>query len=313
MRIDTVALTGARRLEAAQALHTPGPVDGHLEVEPYLGSICGSDKPSFLRGPEHGSPEHGRPMHELLCHLISDDGERIPGRRCIAVPRDSDGMRQRFHVPRANTWVLETPVTDLPDARALHVQPMATVLAALNQLGDMAGADVLVLGLGTIGQMFARLAHEAGAATVTGYDPARMPTVQGLRQAVGLADFGRDFDICIEAVGHRSFALNEALRVCRDWGRILLFGIPPKGRHEIDVHDFMQRRLTLTSSIHPDWSRWLPAAERYLTSTRGRDLDLTTHRFTIGEAQLGYETAVDDPAARKVLIDFGPWTDPTGR
>ncbi|MGV9967837.1 hypothetical protein ACWDU3_28460 [Streptomyces olivaceus] len=313
MNIATVTLTGQRCLRHRETVHRPGPVAGSVEVEPYLGSICGSDKPIFLRGPEGGRPENGRPMHELLCRFVGEDGEPIPDRRCIAVPRNADGMRQRFHVPRENTWRIRSSAAELPDARALHVQPLSTVMAAMDRLGDIAGADVLILGLGSIGQMFAHFALAAGAAGVTGIDPVRTSRLPGLRQVSRLADVDRSFDVCVEAVGHRSFALNEALSVCRDWGKVLLFGIPPREPHEIDLYDFMQRRLTLTSSIHPDWSRWLPTAEEYLMSPAGRDLDLTTHHFTIDQAQLAYETAVDDPAALKVFIDFGPWMSPTGR
>ena len=54
---------------------------------------------------------------------------------------------------------------------AVALQPLACVLYAVEQLPDLTGRHVAVLGQGSIGLLFSHVAKAAGAAQVTGVDP----------------------------------------------------------------------------------------------------------------------------------------------
>ncbi len=119
----------------------------------------------------------------------------------------------------------------------MALQPLACVLYALEQLQNLRGLHVAVVGQGSIGLLFSYAAKALGARRVTGVDPID-------RDAVG-KEFGVDTvvratsdrwvshletsdrpDVVIEAVGHQVATLGHAIDAAAAWRDSLLFRGP---------------------------------------------------------------------------------------
>ena len=57
------------------------------------------------------------------------------------------------------------------DGTACLIQPLSTVINAVDRLGDVDGKSVVVIGLGSIGLFFCWLLRKRGAARIVGIDP----------------------------------------------------------------------------------------------------------------------------------------------
>lgn len=168
--IDAIELVDAREIAATTIDTVTVRPCGAVLVAPRMGAICGSDKPFFLHGPVPDLPV-GSPLHEIVAYVLDADDPDLAGSRAITVLPDGAGMRQRLLVPERHLYPITTPISELPDDEALLIQPLCTVLAALDRLGRVEGCSVLVLGLGPIGALFAEAVRRTGAPSVVGVDP----------------------------------------------------------------------------------------------------------------------------------------------
>src|SRR3954469_17344556 len=147
-RIDPVETPDLRGGELA-----PGKVIARFEA----GGICGSDLPSFLGvedllvGRAHGEP--GYPLHELVGEVVESEAEDVPvGARIVGWADRHQGLVEYFLARADNLLVLDGD--ELSPPRATVIQPLCTVLHALERLGDVTGARVAVIGQGSIGTLF---------------------------------------------------------------------------------------------------------------------------------------------------------------
>ena len=199
-------------------------------------------------------------------------------------------------------------------------QPLGTVICALKKLPGVLDQNVVVVGQGPIGQLYNASLRNLGARQVIGIDPLN----ERLRQSASLgatsticsretdpieavADLtgGRMADIVVEAVGHRDQALNLCIDLCRKYGKILYFGVPPETIDGIRWRDMLVKNLSVHTSIHPDFDRDFPLAMQWIGEGRVDLTNLITHRYAVAEIQKAFETfgqRVD--GALKVLVDF---------
>ncbi len=182
--------------------------------------VCGSDLPGFrgtkgrLPGDTGASAAEmdGFPIHEVVGEVIaSRHRSHGIGDRVVGWASGFDGLME--HVV-ADGDGLATFDLALAPQHAVALQPLACVLYALEQLPDLKGSDVAVIGQGSIGLLFSYAAKALGARHVTGVDPID-------RDEIG-KEFGVDTivratsdrwvshldshdrpDIVIEAVGHQ--------------------------------------------------------------------------------------------------------------
>jgi alcohol dehydrogenase len=109
----------------------------------------------------------------------------------------------------------------------------------------------------------------------------------------------------VEAVGHRDQALNLCIDLCRKYGKILYFGVPPETIDGIRWREMLVKNLSVHTSIHPDFDRDFPLAMQWIGEGRVDLTNLITHRYAVAEIQKAFETfgqRVD--GALKVLVDF---------
>jgi L-iditol 2-dehydrogenase len=292
-------------------------VVGEVLVRTLAGGICGSDLPKFRgvksssRGPqgEFVSGPPGYPMHELVGEVLAS---RHPD---VAVGDYVVGWAV------ASNALAELVITDgnqihrynshLAPLQAVLIQPLACVVYAADRL-NVTGKSVAVIGLGPIGALFAHVLKQRGARRVTGIDPVDRSSVSaalGIDETVRatsaiwadeVSDNARP-DLTVEAVGHQTGTLEDAIRGSAAEGTILYFGIPEDRRYPLNMEMLLRKNLTLAAGVTSDRRRSLAAADRYLAKHRGLYEVLVSHVFDRDTAQNAYQTAAV-PAAERLKV-----------
>ncbi len=148
-------------------------------------------------------------------------------------------------------------------ADAALTEPLACAVQGWQELNPRPGQNVLIIGSGPIGLMFAALARQGQCHTTLAGRGARLRTARKLgadhiidvgaghdTAATIQAAAGCEFDAVIEAVG-KPESWQAATRLARKGGKINLFGGCPAGTTvPLDTNLLHYSNLTLLSSFH---------------------------------------------------------------
>jgi len=194
------------------------------------------------------------PSPELACYACRPGG--AGENYCLAgkfLSSNSDGMaRTAFVHPAA--CAVRVP-TEVPDSLAVLAEPMATVLAGLEQAPRPAGGRFLVLGNGTMGiltviALRAILGAEPEDILITGHRwEARAGTVEGLATPIedgkAATVYQAGIDVAFECVGGAAAleTMTLATQALRPGGRGVLFG-PSERPFLFDVREIVAKGLT---------------------------------------------------------------------
>ena len=164
-------LAGPKHFEI---LETDAPVasDGQCLVKLERVSVCGSDcRHGFQIHPEEEYPMAiGSPCHELAGTIVeSRTDEYDEGQRVIVIPQRGSGGLVEYITSDPSRMIL------LPDEGPLDewvmCQPSGTVLYSCQQMPNILGKNVLIMGQGSIGLSFTMITSRQGASSVTVVDP----------------------------------------------------------------------------------------------------------------------------------------------
>jgi L-iditol 2-dehydrogenase len=196
------------------------------------------------------------------------------------------------------------------------VEPLACCIKAWKKCNFQKGDDIAVLGAGPAGLMHVLLALAFGAGKIFvidinefrlnfakkyGVQVFNSISDQDLANNIKLETGGRGVDICIVATGNMK-ALLQSFDLTRRGGKIMLFGVPPKGSQmSYDVSKLYSSELSLipsyaASEIETNQALKLRAEKRV-------DIEsLITHRFHISKAAQAVKCAHEANDAMKVII-----------
>lgn len=282
--------------------------DGLVLVRFLAAGICGSDLPGF-RGAKGRLPGDtgaraaemdGFPIHEIVGEVIAS---RHPahrrGDRVVGWASGFDGLMERV-VADGDGLAPYDPA--LAPQHAVGLQPLACVLYALEQLPDLTGRHVAVLGQGSIGLLFSYAAKAAGARHVTGVDPVARDEIA--------ARFGVDTamratsdrwvshlrpqdkpDVVIEAVGHQVATLNHAIEAAAFGGTVFYFGVADDDSYPISMRTMLRNNLTLKSGVTVDRRRMLETAGAFARAHPELLSRYLTHTFSVDDVQAAFEFA----------------------
>ncbi|MDA2893098.1 zinc-binding dehydrogenase [Mycolicibacterium sp. BiH015] len=282
--------------------------DGQVLLRFLAAGICGSDLPGF-RGAKGRLPfdtgklaadKDGFPIHEIVGEVIaSRHPAHREGDRAVGWASGFDGLMEEVV---ADGDGLAAYDASLSPAHAVALQPLACVLYAVEQLPDLAGRHVAVLGQGSIGLLFSYVAKAFGAAQVTGVDPVD-------REGVG-PSFGVDTvvratsdrwvshlrpdakpDVVIEAVGHQVATLGHAIEATAFGGTVFYFGVPDDDAYPISMRTMLRNNLTLKSGVTMDRRRVLHQADTFAAEHPGLLDRYLSHTFGVDEVQAAFELA----------------------
>ena len=289
---------------------TLGP--GEVLVRLLAGGICGSDVPKFVGIQQYGkrdAPGPGYPMHEIAGVVEQTADARFsPGDRVSGYAQGQAGLRQFVATPG-------DCLTHAPDGmtaiQSTAIQPLSTVMFALDRLPDVGNRDVLVVGLGPIGLLFCHVLHQAGA-RVIGVDPVDRSAVAedyGIDELFvgGIEDWrpsGAAPSICIEAVGHQQETLTHSVTALGQEGHLLAFGVPDDETYTFPMRAAFDRGIAVYFGTTPRWEAVLTRAAAYLGEHRDILDTYITHVLPPDRATEAYTLATTAAIERrKVVID----------
>jgi L-iditol 2-dehydrogenase len=294
--------------------------DGQVLLRFLAAGVCGSDLPAFRgakgRLPGDDGPsaaeKDGFPIHEIAGEVIaSRHRKHRPGDRVVGWASGFDGMMERV-ISDGDGLAPYDP--GLTPAQAVGLQPLACVLYACEQLPDLAGRHVAIIGQGSIGLLFSYVAKAAGARRVTGVDPIDR---RGLAMTFGVddpvratsdrwvsqLDAGDRADVVIEAVGHQVATLAHAIDATAFGGTVFYFGVADDEAYPISMRSMLRNNLTLKSGVTLDRRRVLECAGKFAAEHPELLGTYLTHTFGVHDVQAAFDLACrPDPERVKIAI-----------
>jgi threonine dehydrogenase-like Zn-dependent dehydrogenase len=221
------------------------------------------------------------------------------------------GLAEFVDAPVSNL----APIPEGVDAViASLTEPLAVAIRGVGRAGMSSDSTVLVLGAGTIG-LCAALAARDRTATVA--IAARHPHQRAAAETIGVtvideadvAAWGKEHrpDIVIESVGGMSDTANDAVRVIRRGGRVVILGSfgTPKA---IDLQQMMTKEVSLVGSFCYGTGERAPeftTAARMTGRWRDELRALTTHQFPLERVTDAFATA-GDKATGAIKVTLTP-------
>ncbi|KAA1289637.1 MAG: hypothetical protein EGP13_01005 [SAR202 cluster bacterium] len=297
--------------------------DGECLIKLERVSVCGSDcRHGFNIHPEEEYPmEPGRPCHELAGVIVeSRTDEYREGQRVIAIPARGSGGLMEYMTSDPSRMIL------LPDEGPLDewvmCQPSGTVLYSCQQMPNILGKNVVIMGQGSIGLSFAMITSRMGASNVAVVDPLDYrlekskhfgsthqinPDRENVDEAVLDITDGVGPDVIVEASGYPG-PFNDCFRLVRQFGTIMVFGVQADDFVPVEhnyIMDKQPRMIGTTGARSGDPTTQI----KHMVALRQRGwcepADLITHRMDFSDVQKAYDmydTQQDEII--KVIIDI---------
>jgi L-iditol 2-dehydrogenase len=302
----------------------PGDHNGIL-VRTAAVALCGSDI-SFFTGNKRFTEYPlvpGAPVHECVGEVVESASELFkPGDRVLAIPDENRGLAEFFLARSSKAVVLDNSIGDA--GAACLIQPLSTVMNAIDRLENIRGKSITVVGLGPMGLMLCLYASFMGADLIVGIDPnedrCRLASELGVSRTIcsrsmEVVHTARRFpeewkspDICIEAVGHQMDTINDCLELVRKYGTVVAFGVPDQTVYALEYEVFFRKNALLMATVTPDWAEYLAKAQDlYLKNTEILSR-LATPRMPVGEAGKAFHMYEKHAGGvLKVVLDTGVW------
>lgn len=229
---------------------------------------------------------------------------------------DPGGFSEFIRVPEllVNTTVFAIP-NDMPDERAVFMEPMACCLRALDRMIVEKGDTCLVVGVGAVGILFMPLLTVRGVTAIAadtrderialarkwGAAAGGVPGRDDVAAMCKNASEGRGADAVILSVVTEA-TLKLAFNAVRDGGTVVLFGGKPGDAFSTPVWDIWLREIDVISSYSatPDG---LERALGFLSTKACEGLEtLVSHRLPLAEAQNAFEFFHRGAASKIVIV-----------
>jgi L-iditol 2-dehydrogenase len=308
------ALVAPRRF---RQIDIPSPVgqqlgSGDVLLRYLAGSICGSDLP-FYRGSSAPQPmvygQPGRSLHEAVGTVVdAGNTDLAVGQRVVGWAKDECGLAEYF---RAQAESLCVTNDRFSDAEATIIQPLGCVVYAVDQIGDVTGKRVAIIGQGPIGVLFSHVIKARGAREVIGVDVVDRTEFSS---AFGIDTVIHDSscnwsqtmthpqpDIVIEAVGHQLGTMNDAIEAVKPRGYIYAFGVPSDTHYPLPFYHVYRKGLTIQSGNTLGRRAALEAGQKHLSDFPELAASYITHEFPADQAGQAFELALS-PATGQMKI-----------
>ncbi len=200
---------------------------------------------------------------------------------------------------------------DIPFDRAAFMEPLSCVIHGIENVGIRAADRVALIGTGPIGMLLVRTARALGASSFSAAElnPARLEAAKRDGISDATTDVGSlpadAFDVVIDATGAPAM-LEQAVRLARPGGRVLMFGVAPQGKKAtIEPFQIFRKGLTICSSYTSRRNSW--QALRLIGSGKVRVDDLVSHRLPLDgfEAGIGKIESRGENAMKVMIFPNG--------
>lgn len=324
---------------------TAAPETGEVQVTVAAGGVCGSDLHYYNHG-GIGAIRLREPMilgHEVSGHVtaigagVTDlaEGDLVavsPSRPCgdcrfCFEGRHNQCLNMRFygsampmpHIQGAFRQTLNAMAAQCVKANGLSTgeaamaEPMAVVLHATRNAGEMLGKRVLITGCGPIGVLSIIAARRAGAVEIVATDLSDNAlahatragadrTINTLTDSDALQPYTQDkgyFDVMFECSG-AVVALSSGISAMRPGGVIMQLGL--SGDMSLPMMAITAKELQLRGSFrfHTEFAMAVSLMSSGLIDVK----PLITHTLPLDRAEEAFLIAGDRSQAMKAQIDF---------
>ncbi len=299
---------------------------GHALVRPVVLSLCASDIHRLRYEPDDFYPSAiGCSGHEVIA-TIEDvvAGEEslcpvIKGEAALLIEPPQLAMAEYFVAEYKN--IIPLP-KNVPYQELVQAQQLGTVIYACQRLPNLIGKTVAIVGQGSAGIWFSFMAKRLGAARVIAIDlqehrlglsPLYGATDTVLAKGQNVAQVLQDKlagelpDVVIEASGETD-AINLSVNLCKDYGFMLMFGVPHEAKLLFDYDEAFRRNLTLHACVYASREPGHSSTKAALAMIARGEVDvkpLLTHHFPFARVLEAYDLqASKDKGAVKIVIDM---------
>ena len=323
----------------------PSYAAGEVLIQMEAGGICGSDLHYYNHG-GFGTVRLKEPMilgHEVAGRIVGvgdgvsdlNEGDLVaisPSRPSGADRFTEQGLQNhalnmRFygsampfpHIQGAFRELLVAdasqcvPASKLSAGEAAMAEPLAVVLHAAKQAGDLFGKRVLVTGCGPIGLLAVLVARAAGAVEIVATDiaqfPLKMAEQSGADQTINIAQtpnaldpFSANkghFDVLFECSGVAS-ALASAVPLLLPCATIVQVGLG--GDMTLPVQAMTAKELIFKGSFR--FHHEFAVAVEMMQAARINVSHLISQTYAMTDAKAAFEIAGDRSKAIKVQLSF---------
>lgn len=316
---------------ALQEQFLPAPEACQALIRAHLSLISPGTERAALLGVWNDPAFRANPGYALVGEVIQS-GENssgiLPGQRVISLVGHSS-----LALASTEPWVT-LPIPDQVNDEKAAFLPLASVaLHALRRAKLELGEQILIIGLGIIGQIAISLAKMQGAGKVIAMDTSEqrlelarrrgadaliLPDKEDPEIMIKSLTNGEGVPVILDATGSTRH-IPENFKLAALGGRIVTIGIIDEQVAFTFKKEFMQRELTLLAASQPRCpivptirQRWTQQANRqFLLGLMAEGKipveDLITHRFPAREVPQVYEWLKKaDPALLGCILD---WSD----
>lgn len=217
--------------------------------------------------------------------------------RFLSQPGDPGFLRDYVNVPACN--VLPMPANLSLDEGTLF-EPLAVALHSMEFAQPRTGESAVVFGAGPIGLLTIAALRLSGIARIFAVDPLahRLELARAMGASAGiqprdvdpvkqiLADTGgRGVDFAIDCAT-KGESINQCLHVTRNFGRVVLTGIPSEVRVPLEFHVMRRKELALYNVRRSNHESAL--ALRVLSEHSGLFAPLITHRKPLEQVEAAF-------------------------
>lgn len=282
--------------------------EGQVLLRVLAGAVCGTDvgpfrgqaSPYYTTGKSGVTGVAGFPLHEVVGEVVASRDPSVPvGQRAVGWATAWNGLAELVISNGSSLIVVES---DVDDASATVVQPLACVLYSVAQIPDIGDTRCAVIGQGPLGVLFSHVLKDRGAAHVAGIDLIDRSDVRtsfGVDRAVwsssrswaaNISDSDRP-QLIIEVVGHQVGTVNDAITAAAFGGYIFCFGVPDELTYPVEFERLFRKNLTLSGGAAVERTHWLTEAARYLERYPQLAKTYVTHVFSMSDVQSAFEAA----------------------
>ncbi|KIL35815.1 sorbitol dehydrogenase [Cohnella kolymensis] len=321
-------LTNPTELQLRTVDALPSPKGDEIKIKTSYGGICGSDV-SVYRGKLPHATYPLRPGHELVGTVIEAGPQASypVGTRVVILPNtfcgecdlclkghtnicrhkkslgvnSNGGFSEEFVI--SSKFALSLP-DDLPDEKAVLIEPLAVVVHAFKKVNITKGTSVAIVGSGNEGMLASALAYYLGAhVTAIDINPKKLEIIKSIGDinAVYPSDIHDEtFDVVIEAAGVRS-SVEQGIELVKPGGAMVLIGMTPEAN--IPVIQLVRKELTLLGTIIYNFPSDYQQTIEYLQDPNLNISPIVSKIVPLTEYQSAYESALSGDYG-KIVFKF---------
>ena len=283
-----IHIAAPRKIEFLDAPR-PEPLDGEVLVQCRYVALCGSNMGQYTGEGVWADLKFPNPTgwagHENIGTIVeSRCKDWQPGALVLAQPEGYYGFAEFI---RARPPGIAALPADAPDVAGLIVaQPLATILRAMAQTGNVINQRCAVIGQGPMGLIWTRVLGLLGASQVIAVDllpwllewskrfgaaavvdASTEDVVARVRDLTG----GAMVDFCVDAAG-KPDSMATAVHLVRRRGRFFLFGMPDYNDQAFPWYDTFRNETQIVTCVGPECAAYFQTAVDMMLDGRAADL-----------------------------------------